>query len=205
MPGVQAHWQGPGLEAWEAWSPRQVSRILGSATPVWCVVGGWAIDLWLGRVTRPHSDIEIAAPRSDFVELRRFFEPGYRLYAVGDGESFGLDGNQPMPSEKHQCWIADSTAGRWRLDLMLEPGDSQTWVCRRDERIKEPRGRMIDRSDGIPFLKPEGVLLYKAKAHRAKDQADFESCLPHLSPAARSWLATYLSLVQPGHQWLDAL
>lgn len=28
--------------------------------------GGWAVDFWVGRVTRPHGDIDIAAWRTDY-------------------------------------------------------------------------------------------------------------------------------------------
>lgn len=183
----------------------QVATILKGSTPTWCVVGGWAIDLWLGRYTRDHGDIEIAAPRNDFVSLRRALEPRYQLYAVGNGETSALDIDDLFPSSQHQCWVADPTSGKWRLDLMLEPGDSRTWVFRRDERIQESRDRMIDRDGNIPFLRPEGVLLYKAKSHRAKDQADLEACLPSLPPESRSWLATSLSMVHPDHRWLNLL
>jgi Aminoglycoside-2''-adenylyltransferase len=31
----------------------------------WCIVGGWAIDLWLEEHTRPHEDIEISVLRED--------------------------------------------------------------------------------------------------------------------------------------------
>lgn len=202
---AEAHWEGPALEAWEPWSPAQVATALKDSTPSWCIVGGWAIDLWLGRNTRAHGDVEIAAPRNDFVSLRRAFEPRYQLYAAGDGETLALDIDEILPSSRHQCWIADPDSGNWYLDLMLEPGDSETWVFRRDERIQESRDRMIDRDGDIPFLRPEGVLLYKAKSPRAKDQADLESCLPSLPPESRLWLAASISMIYPDHHWLDLL
>lgn len=37
----------------------------------WFVAGGWAIDLFLDRVTREHSDIEIAVLREDQLALQR--------------------------------------------------------------------------------------------------------------------------------------
>ena len=64
------HWEGPPLDAWEPWRPDEVAaRLSGIAAP-WCVVGGWAIDLFLGRETRPHGDLEISIPRSAFAEVR---------------------------------------------------------------------------------------------------------------------------------------
>lgn len=60
-------------------------------------------------------------------------------------------------------------------------------------------------ADGIPYLAPELVLLFKSKHTRAKDQADFEETLPHLDPAQRATLAEYLGRLHPGHAWLERL
>src|SRR5262245_45368546 len=60
------HWEGPGLDAWHPWTPAQVAAELTGVNVPWCVVGGWAIDLWLGERTRDHEDIEIAVPRYSF-------------------------------------------------------------------------------------------------------------------------------------------
>lgn len=196
-------WNGPDLAAWEPWTPQRLTEILTGAPACWCIVGGWAIDLWLGRRTRPHGDMEIAAPRTQFAQLRGFFEPKYRLHAAGDGETVALGPGEPMPASRHQCWISDPAAGKWRLDLMLEPGDQRDWVYRRDERIAEPRAAMVGHAGSIPFLVPQAVLLYKAKACRDKDQADLEACLPRLSAPARAWLANALATTHPGHLWIE--
>lgn len=37
----------------------------------WYVAGGWAVDLFLGRQTRPHQDIEVAVLRRDQRLLRQ--------------------------------------------------------------------------------------------------------------------------------------
>ncbi len=58
---------------------------------------------------------------------------------------------------------------------------------------------------GIPHARPEIALLFKAKATRAKDEADFAAVLSHLEPEARRWLAGALAVVAPGHRWLGAL
>ena len=64
---------------------------------------------------------------------------------------------------------------------------------------------MLGNRGGICYLRPEGVLLYKAKALRDKDQADFARCLPHLGVDARVWLADALTVVAPDHQWIPRL
>ncbi|MGW2108683.1 hypothetical protein ACWCPL_19185, partial [Streptomyces sp. NPDC001948] len=59
--------------------------------------------------------------------------------------------------------------------------------------------------DGIPYLAPELVLLFKAKHARRKDQTDFDATVPHMTPAQRETLAGLLARVHPGHPWLTDL
>jgi hypothetical protein len=57
--------------------------------------------------------------------------------------------------------------------------------------------------EGIPYGRPEIILLFKAKnADRPKDEADFTAVLPKLDSARRSWLVDALRLLHPGHSWL---
>jgi hypothetical protein len=89
---------------------------------------------------------------------------------------------------------------------MCEPSDGNTWICRRDERIRLSYDEVIARTkDGIPYGRPEIVLLFKAKHMREKDDADFAVVLPRLDAERRRWLAGALELVHPGHRWLAQL
>lgn len=204
------HWDGPPLEAWHPWTPGEAAARLAGIGVAWCVVGGWALDCWLGRQTRDHEDLEIAIPRGDFPTVRDHLAP-LRLHSVGDGEVRALRSDPetaagPLPpADKHQNWVLDEAADAWRMDVMLEPGDAETWIYRRDERIREPRTRMTAERDGVPYLVPEGVLLYKAKLLRAKDESDFARCLPEMTPNARQWLQHALQLTHPGHPWIERL
>jgi hypothetical protein len=199
------HWDGPGLDAWRgAWTPQEVAGKLAGVGVPWCVVGGWAIDLFLGRQTRRHGDLEIAIVRKDLAAVRACLAP-YRFHAVGDGEVRALAAGETPPFDKHQAWALDEAAQLWRVDVMQEPGDHSTWVFRRDERITAPRALMVAERNGIPYLRPEGVLLYKAKAQRPKDEADFAACAQRLSPEARAWLREALGRAHPGHAWIAGL
>ncbi len=204
-PDGVTRWDGPPLSAWAPWTPREATERLAGVVADWAVVGGWAIDLYLGRQTREHEDLEIAIPRSQFPVMRRALAQ-FALHAVGDGEVRLLPPGEETPREKHQNWVLDVAAQAWRMDVMLEPGDAETWVFRRDERITAPRSRMIARTaDGAPYLRPEGALLYKAKGQRRKDEADLASVLPALDDDARAWLREALALAHPGHAWMDRL
>jgi hypothetical protein len=196
---------GPGVEAWEAWTPAEAAHRIAGAGVTWWVVGGWAIDLFLGEQTREHEDLEIAVLQKDFPTLRQHLG-SLEFFAVGSGQIISLANQAEVPEEFHQRWALEPAAAKWRVDLMLQPGDGEEWVFRRDESITAPRASIVALSaDGIPFELPQGVLLYKAKAARPKDEADFVACLPHMSAADRRWLAQALTHAHPGHRWIRAL
>ena len=186
------------------WTPSEVAHHLrGIATP-WCVAAGWALDLFRGRQTREHGDIEIAIPAAGFPEVRRRF-PGYVFDAVSSGRIW-QNATPDVLAATHQTWLRDPATGNYLLDVFREPHDGHTWICRRDETIRLPYNDIIHHTqDGIPYLAPELVLLFKAKHGRPKDQADFAETVPHLAPVQRETLARLLARVHPGHRWLAGL
>jgi hypothetical protein len=109
--------------------------------------------------------------------------------------------------EHHQTWVREPATGAWRLDVFREPSDGNTWICRRDARIRLRYDEVIDRTpDDVPYVRPEIALLFKAKhAHRPKDESDFAAVVPLLAPDRRRWLEEALALVHPGHPWLARL
>jgi hypothetical protein len=187
-----------------SWSPSDVAqRMAGILTP-WYVAAGWAIDLFLGTQTRQHGDIEIAIPAATFPDIRSRF-PGYLFDAVGDGRIWE-NATPEVLASTFQTWLRDPASGRYLLDVFREPHDGDHWICRRDETIRLPYTDIIRYTvDGIPYLAPELVLLFKAKHVRPKDQADFDGSLPHMTRRQRETLAGLLARVHPGHPWLAAL
>jgi hypothetical protein len=196
----------PDIDAWEAWHPRQMADRLGDLPIPWCVAAGWAVDLFRGSQTREHDDLEIAVPADCFALLPPLFPELQFWVPVGEGVLAPLT-EATLAGDSHQTWAWDPAAARWRFDIFREPHDGDTWICRRDEkRIRRPYAEVIHRtSEGIPFLAIEAVLLFKAKHHRPKDEADFTGTLPFLSRAERGWLDATLGLVHPGHPWRTRL
>jgi hypothetical protein len=190
---------------WDGWHPAQANRLLAEVDAPWYVAAGWAIDLFLGEQTREHSDLEIAAPINRFDAVANVLEQaGLELYVVGEHEAIPLAQAGDALKLHHQTWVLDRAAGCWRMDVFREPSDGDTWVCRRDECIRLPYAELIQRTaDGIPYARPEVVLLFKAKhAHEQKNAADLAAVLPRLDGRAREWLAEALAIAHPGHAWL---
>jgi Aminoglycoside-2''-adenylyltransferase len=186
------------------WTPGEVTRLLAGLPAPWCVAAGWALDLFRGVQTREHGDIEIAIPAAHFPEVRDRF-PGYAFDAVSSGRIWE-NAAPAVLAATHQTWLRDPATGNYLLDVFREPHDGDTWICRRDETIRLPYSEIIHHTpDGVPYLAPELVLLFKAKHARPKDEADFDTTIPHMTPAQRTTLAGLLARVHPGHRWLANL
>ncbi|MFE6049223.1 nucleotidyltransferase domain-containing protein [Kitasatospora sp. NPDC056446] len=188
----------------DAWRPEQLATRLDGISTTWCVAAGWALDLFRGEQSRPHGDLEIAVPAAGFPEIRDRF-PEYVFDAVGSGRVWPGVGTETLAAT-HQTWLRDPASGQFLFDVFREPHDGGTWICRRDESLRLSYDTIIERTaDGIPYLVPELVLLFKAKATRPKDQADFDGVLPLLNQARRDVLSGWLQRVHPGHSWLAEL
>ncbi|ANY05158.1 hypothetical protein [Pseudonocardia sp. HH130630-07] len=184
-------------------SPAAVAgRLAGVRTP-WCVAAGWAIELFTGR-SRPHGDIEIAVPGAGHAEVIARFED-CELDAPIDGRVWRCATPEEFAST-HQTWVRDPVTDHYLVDVFREPHDGDTWICRRDDRIRRPYTEVVHRTaGGVPFLVAEVVLLFKAKAAREKDEIDFAAALPLLGAEQRATLAGWLRLVHPGHPWISRL
>ena len=191
------------LDAWDAWTPHEAALHLAALRAPWYVAAGWALDLFLGRQTREHDDLEIGVPAHRFAEVREVLED-FELVVVGDGKAWPT--SESTLATHRQTWVRERAGGSWRLDVFREPWDEDVWVLARDPRIRLSAANLIAQTaDGIPYARPEVVLLLKANAGRPKDEADFATTLPHLEAGQRAWLREALALVHPGHRWLEAL
>lgn len=163
------------------WSPQQLAQRLQGLSEPWCVVGGWALDLWHGRQTRPHGDLEFAVLREHLpVFMARLSD--LRFFAARQGVLTPCPAGAALP-EAAQFWGLDPATRRWCVDLMVEPGTPDTWVFKRQADLTGARVDMVrgleptsaneEPGARVPHLCPAAVLLFKAKATRDKDEADF--------------------------------
>lgn len=191
-------------EAWDPWHPAELAECLCGSPAIWCVVGGWALDLWHGVETRSHDDLECAVIATDLpgvlghlTSLTFFAAEAGRLTRLPLGS---------LPPGARQFWGLDPEPRVWRVDVMVDPGTRAQWVYKRDPAIRRPRADIVQRTArGIPYLAPEAVLLFKAKHRRDKDEADFETALPKLSRDRKRCLAGWLAIAHPRHDWLTRL
>lgn len=193
---------------WVPMTPWSTASLFANADFPWWIAGGFAIELAVGEPFRIHGDLDVLVLRRD---QRRATEllAGWDLYMAdppGQGTLRPWYRGVELPDRVHDVWCRRSAEAPWSLQLMFDESDGDTWVSRRDQRVR----RQIDllgqvSPDGIPFLAPEVQLYYKAKSVREKDRLDFERVHPLLSDAQRAWLVEALELVHPGHEWIGRL
>ncbi|WP_082235593.1 nucleotidyltransferase domain-containing protein [Halobacillus massiliensis] len=168
----------------------------------WMVAGGWAIDLHIGEETREHGDIEAAVFREELPQLSQLLN-SWETYISDKSRIIENNLQEPLEEHIHEIHAHREEA---RLEILLNWKNKENWVFRRDEEITFPLAHMnLHSEQGIPYLNPEIVLLYKAKNTNDKDEHDFKSVFPHLNERQKEWLKQALIQHQPKHHWLEKL
>src|SRR6185312_7073893 len=143
-------------------SPEEVASRLGSLMEgfeaPWCVAGGWALDLFLGRATRDHGDVELAVFRQDQSLIHSQF-PGWTLTVSINGRREPWKPTNRLELPVHEIHAYSPDEPPEGIELLLNERDPENWVFRRDPGITSPFELAILESEfGVPVLSPEIVL-----------------------------------------------
>jgi hypothetical protein len=189
---------------WRSLVPGEVATLLEGCPFRWWIAGGWAIEAG-GGAPRHHEDTDLAVLRDDLASVRAWLST-FHLWETHDGTLRPLRPGDDMTPEREQLWMRRGAYGPWLLDIVLSPSTGDEWVYKRDERIRLPLDEVgFVGTDQIRYMRPEVILLFKAKNVRPKDEADFASALERLDEAGRAFLIRALRLTLPAHPWLEAL
>lgn len=187
----------------------RVADIMNGFPAPWFISGGWAIDLFLGEVTRVHSDVEIGIFRRDQQAVRRQL-PGWALEKAVDsdegGKSVSWEASEELQLPVHQIKASQCDAQPTEIEFFLNERSDADWISRRHEGLTRPISQAIFISAiGVPALAPEIQLLFKGKYNRQKDQFDFERAITRFRGMQRNWLATALTRYHARHPWIAML
>ena len=199
---------------WAPRTPKDVALQFAGYTGVWWIAGGWAIEAFTGA-QREHGDIDPSVLREQLPLLRRHFAGRFELWSAAAGalrpmhpdDGPDASADEVLPPGCGQLWLRRSARDAWEYDVLLSPGSSDEWIYRRDPSLRLPLSTALWEHDGVLYLQPEIQLLYKAKARRAQDDADFRTTLPYLDARRRTWLREALVKTLPAthHPWAGAL
>lgn len=192
-------WYGP----WATVRPEDVADILGDFDAPWWISGGWALDAFTGT-GRAHDDVDVAIFRTALPALRRATADRLHLWSAGSGALRPLNDTFPDPHpDSDQAWVRANALSPWLLDILLTPDRDGDWVNRRDPTFSAPLDQVTwIAPDGIRYLAPELILIFKAKLARPKDRTDLERTWPLLTTPQQATLLTHLEQHHPTHDWL---
>jgi hypothetical protein len=197
----------------------RIADVMSTYPAPWALCGGWAVDAWLGRLSREHGDTDVSVfvqdQRALFEHLR-----GWQLVvhdAIDDGDharawdgvrelvhpghihARGPEHAGPMPER-----LDAAAAQTFSLDIQLDDRAGGEWVLHADPRIAVPLAAAVAMSPwGVPVATPEVLLFFKSRDLRRRDHADFRALLPTLSAEQRAWLREAVAAL--GHPWSKEL
>jgi hypothetical protein len=182
----------------------RVSELMREFHRPWAIAGGWSIDLFLGRQTREHADVDVAILRRDQVALQALLDGG-RVEKVVEHQLRPWMAAEWLALPIHE--VHATLGDGFHVEFLLNEFDPETdeWVFRRDDRVRLPFADAIRGDAAVPYLAPEVVLLFKSKYEDAKEDGDFRAALPRLEPHQRLWLRNALAMTAPNHRWTQIL
>lgn len=192
---------------WDALSPDGALALFEGFGAPWWIAGGWAIDLFLGRQTRAHGDIDLAVLRGDQPRLQRHLSD-WDVHVAHEGELTPWAAGDWLVAPRWQFWVRRDADSAWAFEVFLEDSHEGEWLFRRDPSITLLLERFGSVSaEGIPIVAPEVALLYKAARapENERNRQDFAVAAPALDAGARAWLRDALRILYPGHAWIEQL
>ena len=192
----------PRYGVWQPLELDQLRALFASQPASWWIAGGHALELFAGRSWRPHGDLDVGILRRDEARVIPALR-GFDRHAA-HGELSLLASGALAPEDAHCVWCRARDGDPWRFEVLLTESDGDDWVFRREPAIRRPIHELIRFTEhGLPYLRPEIQLLYKAKGERPKDELDYAAVAPLLDAEPRRWLRAALARAHPGHPWLE--
>lgn len=192
---------------WVPLSVDEVKKVFETFKPQWWIAGGWAIDLFLKKQTRPHDDIDVLIRREDQFEIQNLLVDWDLWAADPPGTLKPWRKDEFLRKGLQDIWCRKTPKDPWQIQIMLFDTENDDWIFKRDERIRKNLSAITVKTDeGLSLLAPEVQLLYKSKSLREKDKLDFSNALSAMNEVQKAWLKEALSLVYENkHEWISKL
>ena len=184
-----------------------IVKLMQGYNQTWAICGGWALDLYLCRVTRPHEDVDIIIPRRDQLNIQTYlYERGWSLMVATEGNLTPWKKGDFLQLPIHCIWCNNEDHQPNFVELLLNEIDGEYFCYRRDPSIAVPVDQaLLQTKHGIPILAPEIVLLYKSKHDSEENDHDFHVIVGSLTPVKKAWLRDMLVLLYGQHKWVKYL
>lgn len=200
------------MQSTEIWNPLSVTEICeilkNSEFPFW-ISGGYAIDLFLGKQTRQHDDLDISINRVHQLYFQKQLSK-WELKASnppGSGKLVDWTSEEYLDSPVYNIWAREKMTTSWNFEIMLCDFENDEWVYRRNRNIRGPIHEFDwQTKEGIKVIAPEIQLLYKSRNPREKDFFDFQNCMKIFSVEKKLKLKMLLEADSGlNHPWLKLI
>ncbi|MDE7297805.1 MAG: hypothetical protein K2N94_03105 [Lachnospiraceae bacterium] len=207
----------------------EANAMLANGGFEYAICGGYAVDLFLGRESRLHGDIDILAYWTERDKIILYMQSlGFEVYEMlGGGRAHHITDVADQKRVKRNIFcckpdcelvslVGTEEKGIFLIDfrhigqtklnfiefLFNERTDTE-FIYARNHAVRRTLEKAVLHYDNIPFLSPELCLLYKSTdTEREGYQQDYELASEAMSPEQREWLDDALGLTNPeGHKW----
>lgn len=206
----------------------EVNHFLKDLPITWAICGGFALDMFLEKDIRRHSDIDICVFDKDRERICKYMlQRGWSIYEFrGQGMVNPLD--SAMSSENdcnlmcikgtcdfvkfypcvdskllyHEFQHSGITELNY-LEFLFNSMDDNYFEFDKTNSITRELSKAILYNNGIPYLSPELALLFKSSRSENIDyQLDFNETFPIMSEEQKQWFLINLDVLYPnGHTW----
>lgn len=197
----------------------------------WHLCGGLALDVYLGRITRRHKDLDITVNFDDMRECIGYLKyKGWNIEVpVGGGRLVPVEYvlNHPdLSFDNIWCFkdgagflFTEKTEGVYRyvrysreeqrkldfIEVLFNRVEDGLFFFKRNHSITRSIEKAFIKKDGISILAPELVLLYRSKDLGNLDYVrDFELVIKVLEEERYNWFIKAMKMAYPeGHPWIS--
>lgn len=206
----------------------KVNILLEKSDFSWAICGGFALDMFLGKEIRKHSDIDICVFENDREKILPYMlQNKWDVYEFrGNGKVRSLsrellsEAGRNLMCTNGVCAIAkfypcDEEGLLWYeffhtgineldyIEFLFNTATAEYLIFDEAKGIKREIEKAVLYHERVPYLAPEIVLLYKsACADGEENNVDFEQTYPLMNDEQKEWFLRSLSILYPnGHKW----
>ncbi len=131
---------------------RQVVAFMAGFVRPWFVAGGWALDLYLGRKSREHEDVDVAIFRSDQLAMQDYLT-GWHLQKVRERKLEEWRPGEWLALPIHEIHVRREVGDPKKLEILLDQRDANIWRYRKNLQVTRPVEKMaMHTASAYPIL-----------------------------------------------------
>lgn len=115
---------------WSPLSVEEIAEVFEDMPVAWWIAGGWALDLFAGRTTRAHEDIDILILRRDQLAVQKHLSD-WQLFKTKQPHPPHLalwPEGEFLEPPINDVWVRRNLHdGPWNLQLMLMEAEGDRW------------------------------------------------------------------------------